>query len=128
MKILIDNSINFLGTIYQPVDKCVEQKSGSRRREITYLYIIRNPEDNEDYSVFVTHSSDHIDLFMLNVIKGIRTISQYMNDNIDKRYAGAFAIELKNLDSEIERLVVEHLRYSDLVAYVKKNFPGTLNI
>lgn len=121
MQIQVDTSITIFGQQYSPIERVSEQQKTSRTRLITYLYII--PYKDVEYSVYLSHFTEHPDLFSINVRTGRYTISDYKNDNIDRKYAGSLCTEIQNVESEIEQFIAEHLRYSDIVAYVKSQYP-----
>jgi len=121
MNIQVITNINIFGQNYDPIEIHRERPERSRTEHITYLYVI--PYQGEEYSVYLSHFTEHPDLFSINVRKGRYPIQHYINDNIDNKYAGSLCTEIQNVESEIEQFISEHLRYSDICKYVKTQFP-----
>jgi len=120
MQLITETSLNVNGITYYDVEyKRIHSKNTMKWEDIYRYYI-------EGYTVYLSHFDDHPDLWSINVIKGERTINQYIDDNIDKRYAGSWAIRTSLLDEEVTRLVSDHLRYSDICKWADTNFPDIM--
>lgn len=128
MKVNVDTRLSVLGTTYNPIDIFSEPYEETNIKIIVYLYHITNNTPNEEpYTVYIQRFSNETDYWAINVRKGTHTISAYLLDNIDKKYAGALCVKTAELEEEVERLIVEFLRYSDLSKWMETEYPGLLD-
>lgn len=85
----------------------------------TYIFVYHIDYNEETHTIYLSHFSNDNELFAIAIRKGKYLAKQFVDGQIGREYACSFSVRITELEKEVELLIKEHKRYTDMGLWYK---------